>query len=298
MSYSALNCTSGGGFGTNIIANQTDSRYCGLSSNRTIVEQCCDGSEILTSSCETYCAYTGTIRDWIRCVSGNSTGSIEPRTDAFCLSGTSSNLTESVKTSFGFRTRSAPKIGWVVLGLLFSTFLIGPCYAADDDCNLHIDHTLTRLGSSTVVSNSFECGSSDDGFCTYSLPITTPEISNNRSLTTDTHFYSAAAPEFDGFFEKVSNATNGRQFPALSQLNVTYEFAVSEGQGFSVGWTPYLFCVNGTLTNCGDLLPDQPGLDNGPLDFEACGPLFVDDENSYTNPDAVINGVLNPIYHS
>ncbi|EME83991.1 uncharacterized protein MYCFIDRAFT_214574 [Pseudocercospora fijiensis CIRAD86] len=295
MSYGTLNCTNGGGIGTNIIANQTGSRYCGLFSDRTVIEQCCDGSEILSSSCEVYCAYTGTIRNWIQCVSGNSSDST-PRPDAFCLSGTSSNLTESVKTSFGFRTKSAPKIGWVVLGLLFSSFLIGPCYAANGDCSLHVDHTFPRLGSSKIVSNHFECVSSDEGFCDYSLPISTPRMSNNRSLTTETAFYSAAAPEFDGIFEKISNATNGRQFPALSQLNITYEFAVGDGQSFSVGWTPYLFCVNGTLTNCGDVLPDEPGLGDDMMGFEACGPLFVDDENSYTNPNATINGVLNPIY--
>lgn len=281
-------------FGTPIIANTTNSRVCGLQTNRTIAERCCGSAEIHEYQCWLYCESTEWTRDWAQCVAGNSTS--PTAWGPFCQGGLASNNTESL-TSSGFRS-SAPKYSWAIFSLVLAFLFVVPAQAiiipslddgltkrqSDGGCTLTIDRNYTSLKhSSKIVSSTYDCTNTAGNLCAFDLPIDTPLTENNRTLN-DT---SAAEPEFDAFFDVVSNATNGRMFPAMSSVSLTRGVVASAGQTFRMGWTPISFCVNGTVTGCSDNL--EAATDGSY--FEACGPTFVDNGDE----DSPVQGIINPV---
>lgn len=248
-----LNCS--GILGTPIVANTTNSRVCGVQTNRTIAERCCGSAEVQEYQCWLYCESSQTMNDWATCVSGNSTvegygpfcqGGLTPNNTA-TLTSTSPDDAET-STSSAFRS-SPPRYGWVVFVLVFAYFFIGPAQAttilsldtapvkrqSDSSCTLAIDSNYTSLQhGSKIVSPSFDCTNTAGNFCAFDLQVETPLLENNRTLNGS----SAAESEFDAFFDIVSTSTNGRKFPALSSANLTRGMAVSQGQTFRLGWTP------------------------------------------------------------
>lgn len=236
------NCS--GILGTPIIANTTNSRVCGLQTNRTIAERCCGSAEIHEYQCWLYCESTEWTRNWAQCVSGNASS---PVWEPFCQGGLASNTTESLTSSAG--RSSAPKYSWAILALVLAFLFVVPAQAtiipsldngltkrqSDSSCTLTIDRNYTSLKhSSQKVSPSFDCTNTAGNFCEWDLPVNTGLTENNRTLN-DT---SAAEPQYDAFFDIVSNATNGRMFPAMSSVSLTRGVVARKDQTFYLAWTP------------------------------------------------------------
>jgi hypothetical protein len=134
--------------------------------------------------------------------------------------------------------------------MLVATFLfIGPAQAlivpsldnglvkrqSGSGCSLTIDSNYTSLQhGSKKVSADFDCARAASSFCAFEVPVVTSLNENNRTLNGS----SAAEPEFDAFFDVVSNSTGGRKFPALSSINVTQGFVGRPAQIIALGWTP------------------------------------------------------------
>ena len=241
----AQNCS--GILGTPIIANTTNSRVCGVQTNRTIAERCCGSAEIQKYQCWLYCESNISISDWNLCVTNNDTttgGAWGP----FCQGDLASNSTER-STSHGFRS-STPKYTWAVFALVVAFLFVGPAQAAiipsldngltkrqnDGSCTLAIDRNFTALQHSTQqVGNRFACSSGAvGGFCAWDVELETSLTENNRTLNGT----SAAEPEFDAFFDIVSDALDGRRFPAMSSVSLTRGVTITAGQNAYVGWTP------------------------------------------------------------
>jgi len=142
-----------------------------------------------------------------------------------------------------------------------------------------------QLGATEQVSPSFS------GFAGVGTPITTDITRNNRTINST----SAADGKYDAFFDVLSKQF-GRQFPAMSSLEIFYEFVVPRERSVSVGWTPFHWCVNGTATGCENSLGS-----GGAMEILACGPAFVTDNNSTqpqesaTDENAIIQGNLGAI---
>ncbi|PPJ56702.1 hypothetical protein CBER1_09491 [Cercospora berteroae] len=240
--------------------------------------------------------------DWTRCANeGIDTGY---GWGPFCQGDLMPNNTETLSSS-AFRS-SMPRYSWIISALLFAFVFIGPAQATivhslrdledtatdilakrqsdNSGCSLNIDRTYTSLVHGTKsVSGNYDCINSGGNFCTFDLRVQTPLTENNRTFNGS----SAAEVMYDSFFDVISNATEGRKFPAMSSANLTRGVAVPTGQRFFLGWTPISLCVNGTTMGCSDTLE---GAEDGSY-FEACGPTYVDngDENSS------IQGLLNPV---
>lgn len=102
--------------------------------------------------------------------------------------------------------------------------------------------------------------------------IDTGITNNNRTINGS----SAASATYDAFFDKLSTQYK-RQFPAMSSVELFWEFTCGGGGVTCNGaFTPYQWCANGTVSGCGEELGGQ----NGTMVTEACGPVFVDDNNS------------------
>jgi hypothetical protein len=115
LSGQPLNCSDI--LGTPIVANTTDSRVCGVQTNRNVAERCCGSAEVQEYQCWLYCEYTQSVGDWARCVSGNSTTPVGAQ---FCQGELVTNNTETLASS-AFRS-SAPRYSWIIFVLVF-TFL-------------------------------------------------------------------------------------------------------------------------------------------------------------------------------
>jgi hypothetical protein len=232
LSGQPLNCS--GILGTPIVANTTNSRVCGVQTNRNVAERCCGSAEVREYQCWLYCEYTQSVGDWARCVSGNSTA---PVGGPFCQGELVANNTETLASS-ALRS-SAPRYSWIIFVLVFTFLFAGPAQAtiiptldtslvkrqSESGCSLTIDRNYTSLQhSSDSISARFSCNGAR-GFCGFEAPVETSITGNNRTLNGS----SAAEPGFDAFFDAVSSSTNGRKFPALSYANFT--------RGF-VSWTP------------------------------------------------------------
>lgn len=237
-----LNCS--GILGTPIVANTTGTRVCGLQTNRTVLERCCDSAPIQEYQCWLYCESQQSMNDWTRCVRGNV--STISGYGEFCQGDLMSNNTETLASS-GYRA-SAPRLGWIVLAMLFAFFFVGPTQASiipgsdgelskrqsSGGCKLNIDQNFTSLNQgSKKVSPNFDCTNTAGDFCAFELRVETPIDGNNRTFNRS----SAAETTFDDFFDVVSNATM-RKFPAMSSTNLTRGVAASQGQSFYLGWTP------------------------------------------------------------
>jgi hypothetical protein len=241
LSGQPLNCSDI--LGTPIVANTTDSRVCGVQTNRNVAERCCGSAEVQEYQCWLYCEYTQSVGDWARCVSGNSTTPVGAQ---FCQGELVTNNTETLASS-AFRS-SAPRYSWIIFVLVFTFLFVGPAQAtiiptldtslvkrqSDSGCSLTIESNYTSLQhSSDSVSARFSCNGAR-GFCGFEAPVETSITGNNRTLNGS----SAAEPGFDAFFDAVSSFTNGRKFPALSSANFTRGFVASPGQTVVLSWTP------------------------------------------------------------
>lgn len=295
VSGDSLNCST---MATPIMPNTAMTRVCGVQSDRAAAERCCGSIEVRQYQCWLYCEHSRTVGQWSECIYGNQTTS-SPTT--FCQGEITSNITESLaspsSTSSAFRS-SAPKFGWMIFMLVATFLFIGPAQAlivpsldnglvkrqSGSGCSLTIESNYTSLQhGSKKVSADFDCARAASSFCAFEVPVVTSLNENNRTLNGS----SAAEPEFDAFFDVVSNSTGGRKFPALSSINVTQGFVGRPAQIIALGWTPISFCVNGTVSGCSDTL--EAATDGSY--FEACGPTYVDnaDENS------AIGGLFNTI---
>lgn len=231
--------------GTPILPTGNNSRVCGVQTNRTIAERCCGSAEVSEYQCWLYCDSTQSLSEWARCVSpGNTTvGSWGP----FCQGELVPNSTKTL-TSSAFPS-STPKYTWIVFALVFTFLFLAPAQAtiipsldnglvkrqSGSGCSLTIDSNYTSLQHGTKrVSANFDCTNTASGYCAFEVPVVTPLNENNRTLNGS----SAAEPEFDAFFDVVSNSTDGRKFPALSSVNVTQGLVGRAAQIITLGWTP------------------------------------------------------------
>ncbi|WPH05122.1 Hypothetical protein R9X50_00802400 [Acrodontium crateriforme] len=217
------------------------------------------------------------------------------------------DITESVKssTSAGFRKASTPRYTHVILLLILGFFFSNVSAAiipslsngierraeSSTSCRISVDRNYTTTSSSSIeVSAVFNCDNYDDiPFCSFGVPISSPINANNRTINGT----SAAESMYDDFFEILQNQT-GRQFPAMSSLDMTYEFVVGAGQQFRVNFTPFAWCMSGTVSGCQGVLGDN----NATMTIEACGPVFVSDVNGTggeKGDEAVIQGVIGTV---
>lgn len=246
VSGDSLNCST---LGTPIMPNTTMTRVCGAQTDRATAERCCGSVEVRQYQCWLYCEHSSPISRWSECIYGNQTISSP---SAFCQGKIASSTTESLastsSTSSAFRS-SSPKLGWVVFMLVATFLFIGPAQAitvpslgsglvkrqSGNGCSLTIDSNYTSLQhGSKKVSADFDCTRAAGGFCAFEVPVVTSLNENNRTLNGS----SAAEPEFDVFFDVVSNSTGGRKFPALSSINLTQGFMGTASQTIALSWTP------------------------------------------------------------
>ena len=232
-------------FVTPIMANTTGTRICGLHNNRTVAEQCCT-TEVRNYQCWHYCESNATIGDWAMCVSqitGGAGSSINsPQNIPFCQGALMSNNTETLRSS-SYRS-ATPKICWIVLTLLIGFLFVGPTHAtiihslgdglakrqSAGDCVFNVDQTYT-----TQINQVQNFGGSRfSGQPAVEIDAETPLDANNRTLNGT----SAAEPEYDEFFDVVSNVTNGRRFPAMSSVRLSRGIAVFGPTDFYVQWAP------------------------------------------------------------
>ncbi|TKA23681.1 hypothetical protein B0A50_06517 [Salinomyces thailandicus] len=78
---------------------------------------------------------------------------------------------------------------------------------------------------------------------------------NNRTL----NFSSAAEPENDAFFDMMLSEKYGRRFPATSSVQTWIRFGMPNGGRVYLDWTPFHWCVNGTVSGCANVLGDDGG---------------------------------------
>ncbi|KAL2281243.1 hypothetical protein FJTKL_11688 [Diaporthe vaccinii] len=162
----------------------------------------------------------------------------------YCQDSISSTQNETIQTSFGVpRTGSPPR-------------------SDSSDCGFEIDSKYASQGEGIVLTATVG-GTSTLGSGAY---VNTGTTQNNRTVN-DT---SAAEPGYDAFFNVLANLT-GRRYPALSGISVHMQWA-SENVDSRLYFYPYRYCVNGTVSGCGDAFGD----DDAQL-IEACGPLFGSD---------------------
>lgn len=247
VSGQGLNCS--GILGTPIVANTTNSRVCGVQTNRTLAERCCGPAEIQEYQCWLYCETTDSMNDWAQCVSGgNSTANATAAAfGSFCQGGLVSNNTERL-TSAAFRS-SAPKYSWAILALVVAFLFVGPAQAAiipsldtslakrqsDGGCGLRMESNYTSLQhGSKKATPSFDCTNAAGNFCAFDVQVETSITENNRTLNGS----SAAEPEFDAFFDLVSSLVHGRKFPAMSSVELSHGLMVPRGSTRFLGWTP------------------------------------------------------------
>ena len=308
----SLNCS--GILGNPVIPNGNSSRVCGVKTNRAIAQHCCGSAEVKDYQCWLYCDSTKSILEWAKCANDNTTaGSWDP----FCQGKLTPNNTETL-TSSALHS-STPKYSWMIVVLVCTFLFLGPAQAtiipsldnglvkrqSGSGCSLMIDKNYTSLQhGSKRVAGPLTCINNRDQYCSFEASIETPLNENNRTLNGS----SAAEPNFDAFFDVVSDATGGRKFPALSSVNVTQSVTAKGAEKVGLGWTPISvcrwtlhlpsntltlvlqFCVNGTVSGCGDTLAAAT---DGSY-FEACGPTYVDNADDNSAIQGVFNTIVRP----
>lgn len=94
-------------------------------------------------------------------------------------------------------------------------------------CSFETEGNYTTTGNSKRISGEFNC---EKEFCFQNVPVDSSYLNNNRTFNDS----FAAEPQFDMFFEMLQNQT-GRQFPALSSVQMDLDLMVQSGS-FSVGF--------------------------------------------------------------
>ncbi|KAI7185687.1 hypothetical protein KC363_g6992 [Hortaea werneckii] len=268
-----------------VLPNNTDSGHvCAMQTqNETAMQACCDG-EIMTYTCWKYCATDQYVSRFGDCLS-EQMNITDPPYGLYCMGNTTGTIRETV-TSFGVRRPKAPSIGVTLLLACFLAFFLTPASAAIvpslaersvvkrdvGKFTFNEDRTFTQLGRSRKVTANFA-----GGISAFGSEVDTGIMNNNRTINGT----SAADAKYDDFFDMLSEIY-GRQFPAMSSVETEIQVAKPSGQTVFVTWTPFHWCVNGTVTGAGDVLD---GFD-GEMPILACGPVFVSDGNSSSSWDA------------
>ncbi|KAI7785383.1 hypothetical protein LA080_007219 [Diaporthe eres] len=236
---------------TPILRNNTGTRVCGIrSANTSSIRSCCDG-EVQLYWCNAYCETSMSAVEFSQCFFNNTNTDAIYSGFTYCQDSISSTQNETIQTSFGVpRTGSPPRVLLTLFLTLLAVLLPPPSckYASQGE---GIVLTATVGGTSTLGSGAY---------------VNTGTTQNNRTVN-DT---SAAEPGYDAFFNVLANLT-GRRYPALSGISVHMQWA-SENVDSRLYFYPYRYCVNGTVSGCGDAFGD----DDAQL-IEACGPLFGSD---------------------
>lgn len=291
---------------TPILPNNTGSdRVCGYQTrNTSLLQSCCSSGEVKQYACWSYCATDRTFPSVASCLNKNlgSPNATNSPHGLFCQGNSTGTIREQVSSSTGVPRVPGPTFGSVMLlACLVAAFLIAPTSAAiipsldptnklarrqSSSCQYNEDHHFVRAGRQRKVSPSFS------GFASQGVPIDSGIENNNRTINGT----SAASSSYDAFFDVLANTT-GRQFPAMSSVELTYEFSCGTvGQTCYATFMPWQWCTNGTATGCEDELQSGDA-----MAMEACGPVFVSDNNS-TEPQtaesmegAMIQGVLTAV---
>lgn len=294
---------------TPILPNNTNSdRVCGYQTlNQTLLRNCCSG-EVKQYACWSYCATDDSFGNVANCLNKNlgDRNATSAPNGFFCQGNSTGTIREQVSSSAGAPRARGPTFGSIILiASLVVAFLIAPTSAAiipslnpehhllarrqsssDSTCTYTESHHFIRSGRQFTVSPTFS------GFASQGGLIDSGITNNNRTLNSS----SAAETYYDGFFDILSNVT-GRQFPAMSSVELFYEFSC-RGSCYAT-FMPWQWCTNGTVSGCGDVLKT-----NWTVPVEACGPVFVSDNNS-TDPQteesmegAMIQGVLGAVVSS
>ncbi|KAK7709881.1 hypothetical protein SLS64_006123 [Diaporthe eres] len=193
----------------------------------------------------------------------------------YCQDSISSTQNETIQTSFGVpRTGSPPRL---LLALFLTLLAVLPASAFvvdsldggltrrqsdSSECGFEIDSKYASQGEGIVLTATVG-GTSTLGSGAY---VNTGTTQNNRTVN-DT---SAAEPGYDVFFDVLANLT-GRRYPALSGMSLHMQWA-SENVDSRLYFYPYRYCVNGTVSGCGDAFGDDDA-----QFIEACGPMFGSD---------------------
>jgi hypothetical protein len=155
--------------------------------------------------------------------------------------------------SSAFITAAAPSKSYILLFLLLSTFLIGSATAKvvpslatakqlavrqsspQTSCSIEVlrDFTTLRINS-LAVTDTVSCGAPSRPYCGVGFNIDTGIRSNNRTINDTT----AAEPQFDAFFDLLSNRT-GHFFPAMSSVELMYRYLAPSGLSH-IAFTPIL----------------------------------------------------------
>ncbi|GIZ44557.1 hypothetical protein CKM354_000775200 [Cercospora kikuchii] len=288
-----------------ILPNTTASRVCGLTTtNNTALESCCEGGGPVSEyQCKKYCSTNLEINEFVDCLAKDHNASALIGLGPFCQDGIKSNNTNSLsgdqRSAASGRLVKTKSILWLLL-LSFTAFansetipslsttknLTPRQEQSSSSCSIDLHANYTTIRNSRKISADMEC--SDDTYCTQNFAVETDILQNNRTINGT----SAAETQYDEFFEMLQTRTD-RQFPALSSVQLSYDFLVGPGS-FWVDFTPHAWCVNGTVSDCAGV-----GESDDPTPVTACGPLFVSDyETSANAGDAstqTIQGILNVV---
>lgn len=244
---SSADCVSNGPI--QVMANITQSRICGVrSQNVTIPAECCNGSEVHTFGCAYFCGTNDYIDEFAKCVRQKDLSSSIGNAQFFCQAGIRGNNRQESKTSSAKPRYHTPQPTWLLFVLIFVLSLSGttsativPSLSGDDwhsvkraesSCDVQIANNFTTLRSNTLgVGGKFDC---QQGGCAMGIGLDSGLNQNNRTINGT----SAADAIFDSFFKALSNKT-GRYFPALSSLQMRYDFLLDQGL-WQIDFTPML----------------------------------------------------------
>nr|POE54279.1 hypothetical protein CFP56_77803 [Quercus suber] len=291
---------------TPIVLNDASVRVCGVgAASASILEPCCDGNEIHSAQCTHYCNTKKTMMEFVTCITkdGKNTSSV-PDMNPFCQESIVGNTTETLtKTSYGARRANPLPMQYLFFALLVVLLSATNASAtivkslspeigrrqsgATSSCAISVHSNYTTIRNSQQISPHFTCDGND--YCVETFSVETDILKNNRTI----NGASASEPKYDDFFEKLENST-GRMFPALSGITLQYDYVTSPGIEYFIDFTPYAWCINGTVSNCGQLL----GGSNDAAPVDICGPLFISDNDEtsrVTFGDDVIQGVFSTV---
>lgn len=148
---------------------------------------------------------------------------------------------------------STPRLSWIVLVVLFSFFFIGPTSATtlpahdnsltrrDSGCTFSVEKNFAKSGNYTNLSDEMNCQVS---ICFGDFPVDTGMNNINRTINGN----SAADSSYDQFFDIVSNATQGRKFPAQSRLQMNYSYGASGGGSYFLQFIPLYVSIMKSVT--------------------------------------------------
>lgn len=223
----------------------SDSYRCGTkTSNRTLIDTCCDGAEVNAYlGCFMYCSIgaemdVDRMREMVNCLSSNGTSTTSTNEDSiddnvFCQG----NLSATVQTSAGTTTRRPTLSNFLITALVILFMLVGAAQA-QDGCTFSIEagsEVIKQGEPRSTVGPGTGCGGTQD-FCLVSMSGTTEIIGANRTINGE----DASSGNYNPFFEVLSQTTTPpRLFPASTSFAIEHWGVGTAGFSSFPYWAPF-----------------------------------------------------------